>query len=180
MVKRYSLPTTPCDRVITPEAIGAGTIAALAERRATLDPVALLRTIREALSALASIVSPELGANPRAQGLERFLARPADRRLEEQENAGRKQRVRAPRTWRTRKDPLEGYGARCWARWRKTRDASAVMLLERLQEAEPGRFSRVQLRTLERRVQKWRGIMASKVVYAGSAEVARDTYDLSD
>lgn len=59
-------------------------------------------------------------------------------------------------------------------------DASAVVLLDRLQEGEPERFSRAHLRTLQRRVQKWRGIMASKLIYAGSAEVARDTCDLSE
>ena len=47
-------------------------------------------------------------------------------------------------------------------------DASAVALLGRLQEAEPDRFSRAHLRTLHRRVQRWRGIMADKLVYAAS------------
>ena len=58
-------------------------------------------------------------------------------------------------------------------------DASAESLLERLQQAEPERFSRISLRTLQRRVQKWRSIMARKLVYKGSADVARDTCDLS-
>ena len=47
VIKRYSPPSTPCDRVINHEAVSAGAKAALAERRATLDPVALLHTIRE-------------------------------------------------------------------------------------------------------------------------------------
>ena len=59
-------------------------------------------------------------------------------------------------------------------------DASAVVLLERLQEGEPERFSRAHLRTLQRRVKKLRRIMASKLVYASSGEVARDTCDLSE
>ena len=49
-------------------------------------------------------------------------------------------------------------------------DASAVVLLGRLQEAEPDRFSRAHLRTLQRRVQQWRGIMAKKLVYATARE----------
>ena len=48
-------------------------------------------------------------------------------------------------------------------------DASAVVLLGRLQEAEPDRFSRAHLRTLQRRVQ-WRGIIAKKLVYATAGE----------
>ena len=49
-------------------------------------------------------------------------------------------------------------------------DASAVALLGRLQETEPDRFSRAHLRTLQRRVQEWRGIMAKKLVYATAGE----------
>ena len=37
VVKRYSPPTTPCDRVISHDAVNAGAKAALAERRATLS-----------------------------------------------------------------------------------------------------------------------------------------------
>ncbi len=47
-------------------------------------------------------------------------------------------------------------------------DASVVALLGRLQETEPNRFIRAHLRTLQRRVQQWRGIMADKLVYAAS------------
>ena len=39
-------------------------------------------------------------------------------------------------------------------------DVSAVVLLGRLQEAEPDRFSRANLRTFQRRVQQGRGSMA--------------------
>ena len=49
-------------------------------------------------------------------------------------------------------------------------DASAVVLRGRLQEAEPDRFSRAHLRTLQRRVQQWRGIMAKELVYAAAGE----------
>ena len=53
-------------------------------------------------------------------------------------------------------------------------NASAVALLSRLQEAEPDRFSRAHLRTLQRRVQRWRGIMADKLVYAASEATLPD------
>ena len=49
-------------------------------------------------------------------------------------------------------------------------DASAVALLGRLQSTYPGRFDRAHRRTLQRRVQQWRGIMASKLVYPVSSE----------
>ena len=108
VIKRYSRPATPCDRTIRREAVSAEAKAALTERRATLDPVALLHTIREAQSALAAIVSPELRPTPRGESLERFLAKLPDRWREEPEPARRKPWFKSPRHWRTRKDPFEG------------------------------------------------------------------------
>ena len=37
---------------------------------------------------------------------------------------------------------------------------------------QPDRFSRAHLRTLQRRVQQWRGITAKKLVYAGTDEAS--------
>ena len=47
-VKRYSQPTTPCDRALSHQAVNLKAKALLARNRATLDPVASLHTIREA------------------------------------------------------------------------------------------------------------------------------------
>jgi hypothetical protein len=52
--------------------------------------------------------------------------------------------------------------------------ASAVALLGRLQAVKPDRFSRAHLRTLQRRVQQWRGTMADKLVYAASEATLPD------
>ena len=46
--------------------------------------------------------------------------------------------------------------------------ASAVALPERLQAAQPDRSIGAHLRTLQRRVQQWRGTMVIKRVYAAS------------
>ena len=45
-------------------------------------------------------------------------------------------------------------------------DAKAIALLNRLKSAQPDRFSNTHLRTLQRRAQQWRGIMAKKLAYA--------------
>ena len=108
VIKNYSPPATPCDRVIRHEAVIAEAKAALTEHRVTLDPVALLHTIRKAQSALAAIVSPELRPTPRGESLERFLATLPDRWREEQDPASREPKVKPPRHWRTRKDPFGG------------------------------------------------------------------------
>ena len=59
-------------------------------------------------------------------------------------------------------------------------DASAVALLDRLQSTYPDRFDRAHLRTLQRRVQQWRGIMPSKLVYTVSSETAWDGQSLPE
>ena len=63
-IKRYSPPTTPCDRLIQHDATGDEMRAALIQYRAGLDPVLLLHTIREAQSALVAATSPEVRETP--------------------------------------------------------------------------------------------------------------------
>lgn len=50
------------------------------------------------------------------------------------------------------------------------RDKHQAPLRARLQAEHPDRFSGAQLRTMQRRVKEWRGIMAKELVYAGTAE----------
>ena len=52
VVKWYSPPATPCDRLMQHDAVGVEMKTALSEYRGKLDPVALLHAIREAQSAL--------------------------------------------------------------------------------------------------------------------------------
>ena len=59
-------------------------------------------------------------------------------------------------------------------------DASAVALLGRLQSAHPDRYSQAHLRTLQRRVQQWRGIMAKKLVYASGGETLPDQDEMPE
>ena len=49
---------------------------------------------------------------------------------------------------------------------------NAKELLARLRVAHPRRFSDAQLRTLQRRVKDWRGVMAKRLVYTASDEPA--------
>ena len=123
---------------------------------------------RETQSALPAIVSPEIRPTPRGESLERFLAKLPDRWREEQDPTGQEPRVKPPRHWRTRKDPFEGVWRDVMEWLQKDPDASAMALLGRLQSEHPDRSSRANLRTLQRRVQQWRGIMANKLVYAAS------------
>ena len=75
VIKRYSSPATPCDRVMEHDEISVVVKNDLREYRAGLDPVALLRSIREAQSAMAAMSSPEPQGTPHGESLDRFLAR---------------------------------------------------------------------------------------------------------
>ena len=74
-IKRYSSPATPSDRLMEDDTITAQTKEELSEYRPRLAPVALLRSIREAQSALAAISTPEPQEAASCESLERFLAR---------------------------------------------------------------------------------------------------------
>ena len=170
VVKRYSPPATPCDRLMQHDAVSVEMKAALSEYRVKLDPVALLHAIREAQSALAAVTSPEIRPTPSGESLEQFLAKLPDLWRQDAAHTSRERRVQPPRTWRTRPDPFEGVWCDVLSWLQEDPDASAVVLLGRLQEAEPDRFSRAHLRTLQRRVQQWRGIMSKELVYAAAGE----------
>ena len=62
------------------------------------------------------------------------------------------------------------YGATCCPGCKRDPDAKAIALLNWLKPAHPDRFSDTRLRTLQRRVQQWRGTMAKKLVYAAVDE----------
>ena len=62
----------------------------------------------------------------------------------------------APRDWRTRTDPFDEHWPDIEARLRATPGLEAKTLFELLEEAHPGRYAPGQLRTLQRRVKRWR------------------------
>jgi len=62
----------------------------------------------------------------------------------------------APRDWRTRPDPFEEHWPEIEVRLRETPEFEAKTLFELLCEQHPGRYEEGQLRTLQRRVKRWR------------------------
>ena len=97
-VKHYSQPATPCDRLLRHEAVSDEAKAMLSERRATLDPVALLHSIREAQSALTALTAPELRPTPQGESLEQFLAGLLDQWRRDETHSPRERKMTAPRT----------------------------------------------------------------------------------
>lgn len=64
--------------------------------------------------------------------------------------------LRVERTWRTRKDPFEADWPELEAMLSAAPELEAKTLFEVLQEQHPGRYQPGQLRTLQRRVRRWR------------------------
>ena len=179
-VKRYSPPATPCDRLIGHDTTGAELQDGLNEYRSGLDPVLLLHTIREAQSALVAATAPSVRETPSGESLERFLAKLPSLWRQGEVRPTHVVKVRAPRHWRTRKDPFEGVWEDVLA-WLQTEpDATGTALMGRLQSEHPGRFSEAQLRTMQRRLKEWRGIMAKELVYAGTAAASTATSGLPE
>ena len=138
---------------------------ALSEHRAGLDPVALVHTIREAQSALVAVTSPELGETPQGESLEQFLAKLPSLWRQGEARPTHAAKVRGSRHWRTRRDPFEEVWLDVLLWLQADPDATRKALMARLQSEHPDRFSESQLRTMQRRVKEWRGIMAKDLVY---------------
>ena len=82
----------------------------------------------------------------------------------------------AVRDWRTRPDPFEETWPAIEAQLRETPELEAKTLFEALREKEPARYEDGQLRTLQRRVRRWRAaegpeqrIMLAQLHRAGEA-----------
>ena len=168
-VKRYSQSTMPCDRLIQHDVTSDEMRAALIRYRSGLDPVLLLHAIREAQSSLMAATSPEVRETPHGESLSKFLAKLPRLWRESEVRPTYAARVRKPRHWRTRKDPFEGVWGNVLVWLRAEPDATGKALMGRLKSEHPDRFSEAQLRTMQRRLKEWRGIMAKELVYAGTA-----------
>ena len=178
--KRYSTPATPCDRLLWRDDVSEETKAILRDSRAELDPVSLLHTIREAQSALVTINATDSASVPQSESLERFLSS-----LPELWRQGEVRPTHAPkkkkrRGIRTRPDPFEGVWCEILDWLQQHPDAKAAELLDRLMARYPGRYSRRQLRTLQRRVRQWRIVVAKQLVYASAEQNEMNEADLSD
>ena len=168
-VKRYSPPTTPCDRLIQHDATSDEMRAVLNEYRARLDPVLLLHTIREAQSALAALVPLNSGPHLGARAWNAFWpgcpTGGVRSKSKSKENCGESAAHLANAARSLRRGVVRRAGVVA-GRSGRQRGGTAVPAARN----GPDRFSRAHLRTLQRTVQEWRGIMAKKLVYATAGE----------
>ena len=169
VTRRYYPPATPCERLLAHSAVSDEIKTHLRQCQTELDPVRLLKDLREAQAELARITGVLTEASEVGTNMESFLAQlPKLWRLGEVRPTHRRPSPR-PRTWRTRADPFE-------AVWPKTRiwleqepDITGKALFDRIRQHHPGEFAPGQLRTLQRRVQEWRRAMARQLIAVSTA-----------
>ena len=169
--KRYDRAKTPYQRILLSETVSKEQKAKLEQKRPTLDPIVLLREIerlQEQFWKFANVETERRGDRDELNELVPSLAQELDMSQEVTTAVAsepskihvrryrRTKKPRAPRTWRTRKDPF----AEVWSELRLQLElhpalAAKDLFLE-LQERYPGKFEHGQLRTLQRRVRDWR------------------------
>lgn len=167
MLKRYHAPATPFQRLMTDLRTGEQVRARLLAINGELDPVQLLREMRDLQARLVKLadqpIAPEAKAVA-APSLDQFLAGLRTAWKEGEVRPTARPKIRAKRL-RRRPDPFASVSAelRTWFEaepWRTGRE-----LFERLQAQHPGAYPAGQLRTLQRRLKAWRCEMAQKLVF---------------
>jgi hypothetical protein len=162
--KSYHAPQTPYARLMKREDISCETKEKLKRQMESLDPVMLLKHIRDAqdtVMALSQGRTPEVVA-PDVTGFVKSLktawhcgvVRPTHR-----------QEPKPGRRWRTRPDPF----AEVWPvllGWLEEKpDMEAKQMLKQLQATRYADFPDKLLRTLQRRVRTWRMRIVQQLVY---------------
>jgi hypothetical protein len=169
VIKRYHAPLTPCSRLLADPQLTAEDKEKLRQQLRGLDPIQLLKGIREAQQMLASCSQKPAvidAASTQEVDLERFVSGLATAWREGEVRPTHRRKPRAPRSWRTRQDPFESVGALLEKWLAEEPTVTAKTLLQRLQVSYPGQFPPGQLRTLQRRVTAWRSEQARRLVFA--------------
>jgi len=162
--KRFHKPATPCDRLLAHGSVSTAAKAALRAEFAELDPLEILHQIRECQSALVALNSGDLGQGAERESLEAFLAKLPELWREGEARPTHRSEPTSPRSWRTRNDPFERVWSEILLWLQQDPDSTAKSLMERLQKEYPGQLAEGQLRTLQRRIQEWRQVMARTLV----------------
>ena len=176
VTKKYRPPATPCERLLAREDVSDECKEQLRRTLALLDPVQLLREIREAQRMLAQHeVGVARTVASGAQELDGFVASLATAWRDGEVRPTHRKKASGPRTWRTRKDPFE----KVWPvveQWlNEEAGANAKDLFQRLQASTPDAFQPGQLRTLQRRVRQWRSEVARRLILGVEQPSERDT-----
>ncbi len=163
--KIYLPPKTPCERLLSDPRISNDTQTLLTEKQGEFDPLELLHQIRQSQAALVALSTDGRGTAEQEINLEEFLSQLPKLWEKGEARPTRRSKPTEPRNYRTRKDPFEGNWAEVLEWLEKEPDATASCLLERLIRKHGNKYSTSHLRTLQRRIGKWRHIMARQLVF---------------
>jgi hypothetical protein len=165
VTKKYHLPATPHERLLADGRVTEEHKEQLRRIFSTLDPVHLLKQIREAQRALTQ---QEVGGQTErpetSQDLGRFIEGLSTAWRDGEVRPTHRKPYTGPRAWRTRADPFESV----WPiveQWLNVQpEANAKSIFQRLLAEMPDSFDPGQLRTLQRRVKEWRTAIARRLV----------------
>jgi hypothetical protein len=176
--KKYHPPETPYHRLIQHDDVPSDTKQMLRQTMEGLDPVLLLKQIRDAqdtVMALSQNRTPE----PAAPDVAAFVSSLATAWRAGEVRPTHRREPKPGHWWRTRKDPF----AEVWPvllGWLEEKpDMEAKEMLKRLQASGYGEFPDGQLRTLQRRVRLWRVRIVRQLVY-GTDQTATNNHDVAD
>ncbi len=168
--KIYDKPATPCDRLLSNPGISKTVKKKLLKQRKSLDPILLLKNMRDAQKDLA--ILSERSSNSDSQTIDDFIRElPTLWNLGEVRPTSRR-RPFVKHNWRNREDPFEEVMPQILKWLEAEPDHNAKELFIRLQEEHPDQFRDGQLRTLQRRVKAWRNEKARALLQLYSYEEA--------
>lgn len=182
--RTYSPAQTPLQRLFVSGILPESTQDKLDQLRKSLDPVMLLQllqTLQDAFWRYVAVAAPagvKLGAEIQPVQFEIGACLPTYERPpiagETPELPRRKYRrsekVRKPRTHRTRRDPFEEVHTELHEWFLASPETTAKKLLGQLQLDKPGAFPDRLLRTLQRKVSKWRATTLIEFISPWSQE----------
>jgi hypothetical protein len=172
--KTYESPETPYRRLLLRDDISSETKQALTRQMEQLDPVLLLKGIREAqetLMALSQDRTPETAV----PDVSTFVKNLATTWRNGEVRPTHRQEVKPGHWWRSRPDPFAAVWPVLLGWLEEKPDMEAKAMLQRLQASGFGQFPDGQLRTLQRRVRVWRKQIVQQLVYGVEPQTAERT-----
>ena len=176
--KKYHSPQTPCERLLAREDVDDQSKKALRLQLSTLDPVKLLKLIRqsqEKLADLSNSTNCESEGTSETVDLTDFMKSLSQAWKVGEVRPTHREKVKTQRTWRTRIDPFEADWQMIehWMEFDSSTTAKEVM--KRLVEIDADKYSqKSQLRTLQRRTKEWRTEKANQLIFGPSAQQAEE------
>jgi hypothetical protein len=171
VIKRYHSPTPPVERVLAHSGVTEADKQRLRALLATADPVMLFAAIRAAQEDLGRRVDRRgvqgKSDEPVMIDLRRFAANLKTAWQAGEMRPTHRRPYRRTKPYPKRASMLEPFAAQIRTWLEAEPDLSAAMVLQRLMSANPARFTRRSLRTVQLAVKAWREETASRIILNG-------------